>query len=181
MAKVARNIVVDVESDGQCPGKFSMVSFGAVVLEDFTQTFYGQMRPISHEWQPDALAVSGHSREQIETFDDPAQIMLEFDNWLKGLGADSIYFWSDNNGFDWQFINYYFWVYRGYNPFGWSSRNINDLYKGLNGDMYASFKHLRKTKHTHNPLDDAMGNAEALREIQQRYDIRISRSEDWKG
>jgi hypothetical protein len=29
-------------------------------------------------------------------------------------------------------------------------------------DYYASFKALRKTKHTHHPLDDATGNAEAL-------------------
>ena len=25
-----------------------------------------------------------------------------------------------------------------------------------------NFKHLRKTRHTHNPVDDARGNAEAL-------------------
>jgi hypothetical protein len=28
--------------------------------------------------------------------------------------------------------------------------------------MAKSFKHLRKTQHTHDPLDDAIGNAEAL-------------------
>jgi len=34
-------------------------------------------------------------------------------------------------------------------------------------DSRASWKHLRKTKHTHNPVDDAMGNAEALLEMQK--------------
>ena len=29
-------------------------------------------------------------------------------------------------------------------------------------DSFQSFKHLRQTPHTHNPLDDARGNAEAL-------------------
>jgi hypothetical protein len=29
-------------------------------------------------------------------------------------------------------------------------------------DTFQSFKHLRQTPHTHNPLDDAKGNAEAL-------------------
>jgi len=29
-------------------------------------------------------------------------------------------------------------------------------------DTFATFKHLRKTKHTHHPVDDARGNAEAL-------------------
>ena len=28
-----------------------------------------------------------------------------------------------------------------------------------------NFKHLRKTKHTHNPVDDAKGNAEALQSM----------------
>ena len=31
----------------------------------------------------------------------------------------------------------------------------------------AAWKHLRKTKHTHFPVDDAKGNAEALIEIQK--------------
>ena len=28
--------------------------------------------------------------------------------------------------------------------------------------MFFKWKHLRKTKHSHNPVDDAMGNAEVL-------------------
>ena len=32
----------------------------------------------------------------------------------------------------------------------------------MRGNMFDNFKHLRKTKHTHNPLDDARGNAEAM-------------------
>ncbi len=40
--------------------------------------------------------------------------------------------------------------------------------------MFVNFKRLRKTKHTHNPVDDARGNAEALLEIKGRYDLKIS-------
>jgi len=29
-------------------------------------------------------------------------------------------------------------------------------------DFYKNFKHLRKTEHTHDPLDDVRGNVEAL-------------------
>jgi hypothetical protein len=36
------------------------------------------------------------------------------------------------------------------------------------GDMFQSFKHLRRTAHTHDPVDDAMGNAEALMEMKKR-------------
>ncbi|WP_197442953.1 3'-5' exonuclease family protein [Lignipirellula cremea] len=74
---------------------------------------------------------------------------------------------SDNNGFDWQFINWYFHHYIGKNPFGFSSTNLGSLYKGMQKDTFVNFKHLRKTKHTHNPVDDARGNAEALLQMKE--------------
>jgi formamidopyrimidine-DNA glycosylase len=41
-------IIVDVEADGPIPSKYSMVSFGAVVVEaGLSRTFYGQTKPIS--------------------------------------------------------------------------------------------------------------------------------------
>ena len=47
-------IVVDVEADGAIPGKHSMVSFGAVVLDTtLTNTFYGKVRPIAAQWIPE--------------------------------------------------------------------------------------------------------------------------------
>ena len=72
------------------------------------------------------------------------------------------FFVSDNNGFDFAFISWYFWHFTGANPFGHSSTNLGSLYKGLVRDTFQNFKHLRKTTHTHHPLDDAKGNAEAL-------------------
>ena len=50
----------------------------------------------------------------------------------------------------------------GRNPFGYSARRIGDLYCGMNKDMNKTWKHLRKTVHDHNPVNDAKGNAEAL-------------------
>ena len=68
-------IVVGVESDGQIIGDNSMVCFGAVVVEpSLKKTFYGKTRPISNIWVPEALAISGFSREEHETFDDPAEV-----------------------------------------------------------------------------------------------------------
>ena len=157
------SIVVDVESDGQVPGLYSMVCFGAVIVEDpIVRTFYGTTAPISKMWEPQALAVSGFSREEHEAFDDPTVTMQRFADWLEENRKGRLLFFSDNNGYDWQFINYYSHRYLGKNPFGWSSRNINDIWKGMQKDMYSSFKHLRQTKHDHNPVNDAKGNAEAL-------------------
>jgi hypothetical protein len=83
-------------------------------------------------------------------------------------------FISDNNGFDWQFVNWYFHHFVAANPFGHSSTNLGSLYKGLVRDMVASFKHLRKTRHSHHPVDDARGNAEALLRIKDEFGLKIS-------
>lgn len=161
-------VVVDVEADGPIPGEYSMVCFGAVIVEPtLSNTFYGMTKPISENWIPDALAVSGISREQHLRFADPVQTMENFDKWLKAFSDGSPILISDNNGFDAMFIAWYFHKFLGRNPFGWSSRRIGDLYCGLVKDSRARWKHLRKTKHTHHPVDDAVGNAEALLEIQK--------------
>jgi hypothetical protein len=59
------------------------------------------------------------------------------------------------------------------NPFGHSSTNLGSLYKGLVKDTFQSFKHLRRTAHTHHPVDDAKGNAEALIEM-KRMGLKIT-------
>lgn len=156
-------IMVDIESDGPIPHDYSMISFGAVVVDQaLDKTFYGQLKPISDKWIPEALAVSGFSREQTLDFDDPQLVMQRFADWLKQVCGSKPMFFSDNNGFDWQFVNWYFIHFLGHNPFGFSSTNLGSLYKGMQRDMFVNFKHLRKTKHTHHPVDDARGNAEAL-------------------
>lgn len=168
MSNRLKHIVVDVEADGPIPNMYSMVCFGAVVVEEpITRTFYGQTAPISDIWDESALAISGFTREQHDAFPHPSLTMERFKRWLDNLDADKFIFYSDNNGFDWQWINYYFHLYENGNPFGWSSRRIGDLYCGMKGDTRARWKHLRTTKHTHNPVDDARGNAEALLKMKQ--------------
>lgn len=157
------DIIIDVEADGPAPGLYSMVCFGAVVCDGvFDKTFYGETAPITSSYIPDALAVSGFTREQHENFSMPINTMEKFALWLKGLGSDRITMWSDNPAFDWMFINYYLWRYNGCNPMGWSARRIGDVYCGHKGDLRARWKYLRKTTHDHNPVNDAKGNAEAL-------------------
>jgi 3' exoribonuclease, RNase T-like len=167
-------IMVDIESDGPIPGDYSMISFGAVLVnEELDQTFYGQLRPISDRYIPEALAVSGHTREETLGFDDPKEVMLAFQDWIKKVCKDKPVFISDNNGFDWMFICWYFHHFTQANPFGFSSQNLGSLYKGLVKDTFQNFKHLRKTKHTHHPLDDAKGNAEALLEMKKKMGLKF--------
>jgi len=162
-------ISVDVESDGQNQLRRSMVCFGAVVVEpSLSKTFYGKVRPISDFWEPEALAISGFSREEHLTFDEPEKVMSDFADWVNEVSIDRPILISDNNGYDAAWINMYFHEFNnGKNPFGWSSRRIGDLFCGMKFDARASWKKLRTTRHTHNPVDDAMGNAEALLKMQE--------------
>lgn len=164
-------IVVDCEADGPIPHRFSLVSFGAVVLEpSLDRTFYGRCAPISEQWIPEALAVSGISREEHEKYPDSAKTMEKFAAWLSTIKGGRPVFISDNPAFDWQWINYYFHEFHGANPFGFSARRIGDFAAGLERDWYAAskWKSLRQTPHTHNPVDDALGNAEALLTLMER-------------
>lgn len=167
-------VMVDVESDGPCPGKHSMVCFGAVVVRPgLEDTFYGRLKPISEEWIPEALAISGIPREEHEGFPEPAEAMSAFAAWLKETSKGQPRFISDNNGFDWQWINYYFHQFHGENPFGYSSANLGSLYKGLVKDDFTNFKHLRQTTHDHHPVNDAIGNAEALMHMKAEMGLKI--------
>ena len=167
-------VMVDIEADGPIPGDYSMVCFGAVLVrEGLDQTFYARLRPISEKWLPEALSVSGFTRTETLAFDDPKAVMAGFAVWLQQSVKGRPMFVSDNNGFDWQFVNWYFWHFTGANPFGHSSTNLGSLYKGLVRDTHQNFKHLRKTAHTHHPVDDAKGNAEALLEM-KRMGLKIA-------
>jgi hypothetical protein len=163
-------VVVDVEADGPIPAEFSMVCFGAVVLDDLlNKSFYGQTRPISDRFDSETLAISGFSREKHLAFDDPKVVMEKFSAWLDEQCRGRPVFVSDNVAFDWQFINYYFHRFLRHNPFGFSGRRIGDLYAGLVKDASKAteWKKYRVTKHTHNPVDDARGNAEALKKFRE--------------
>jgi hypothetical protein len=169
-------IMVDVEADGPIPGDYSMIAIGAVVVEpSLDRTYYGRLRPITENWVPECIRVAGFTREETLQFGDPKAVMEEFAAWVDSVSRKPMFI-SDNNGYDWQFVNWYFHHFLGRNPFGYSSTNLGSLYKGVVKDMFVNFKHLRKTKHTHHPLDDAQGNAEALLEIKEQHGLKIS----WK-
>lgn len=167
-------IMVDVEADGPIPSDYSMISLGAVIVEPgLERSFYACLKPVSPNWKAEALRVSGFTREETLAFDEPGVVMQRFAAWIRQHASDRPMFISDNNGFDWQFVNWYFHHFTGSNPFGFSSTNLGSLYKGLVRDTRKNFKHLRKTRHTHHPVDDARGNAEALLHMQARMHLLI--------
>jgi len=169
-------IMVDVESDGPCPGLYSMTEVGAILVqEDLANapTFYGQFCPISDNYMQEALDVCKRTRDETLGFPDPREVMTQFEQWLQEHAGDRPMFISDNNGFDYQWVCYYFYKMLGHNPFGHSSTNLGSLYKGLIGNTFKNFKHLRKTRHTHHPVDDARGNAEAMLHMKNEMGLKI--------
>lgn len=167
------HISIDVEANGPCPGIYSMLEIGAVAItEELDRIFYGNLKPVTEFYEQDALnAIGRYSHEETLSFMLPVKTMNIFFDWCQNLllesGHKRLYFISDNAGFDWQFVNYYFHRYIGENPFGYSSISLTSLYKGIDRNMMSSFTHLRKTKHTHHPVDDAKGNAEAFLEMKK--------------
>jgi DNA polymerase III alpha subunit (gram-positive type) len=166
-------IMVDVEATGPCPGLYSMTEFAAMaVTREMDNVFYRGL------WMDDSLPTrvaytEGTTklvkRDRIVYQESPVKVMKDFAEWLGQF--DNVRFMSDNNGFDWQFINYYFHKYYGSNPLGYSSTNLGTLYKGCVKNMRQNFKHLRDTKHTHDPRDDVRGNVEALIKIVDKFSL----------
>lgn len=169
MSKWRQHIVLDVEADGPCPGLYNMISFGLVSVDDPEQAFLGEVAPIIEApGMAEARKVSGVTFRVQKSYAPPEEVMREAQAWLEQLGAGKrLVFWSDNPAFDWQFWNWYCYKFLGQNPAGFSARRIGDLDAGRRGEPLntLAWKKRRETAHTHNPVDDARGNAEALRWI----------------
>lgn len=157
--------LVDVEADGPCPMHGSMIELGIVKFGiGKTPEFYANMRPLVEKYNPEALKAIGRTREETLDWPEPVIAMRDMDKWLAANCTGRPVFVSDNPAFDWQWVNFYCWEYLNKNPFGFSARRIGDFAAGLERHFWArqDWKKLRVTKHTHNPVDDARGNCEAL-------------------
>jgi hypothetical protein len=154
-------IFVDVEATGRSPINGTMTEFGAVDYNT-RQTFHGvlwESRPTA-----DNPAVSVITGKLVTPLD---QVMSDFAHWLETLGKERPIFVSDNPAYDFQWINAAFDASGIENPFGHSARRISDFWAGLqrNWSDTQSWKRFRVTPHDHNPVHDAMGNAEAFEQI----------------
>jgi hypothetical protein len=182
-------ISADVETDGPVPGPFSMLSFGLAVVGRYDgrrferlaprdRTFYRELRPISDQYQDEALAVNGLNREQLlRDGMPPDQAMEEAATWVGSV--------SDGHrpvlvaypvAFDWSFLYWYFEQFaRSGSPFGYSScLDIRTLYQAVTGDVFdrsgksAMPESLRPTEpHTHHALDDAVEQGELFANLMQ--------------
>lgn len=115
-------------------------------------------------------AVEFETRATFRGKDGGLETMRSFARWLDEFHNRPT-FVSDNPAYDWQGINHAFLKHLQRNPFGHTARRIGDFYAGTCGDFNRSsdWKRLRITPHDHDPVNDAMGNAEAFGFILRGY------------
>lgn len=178
---------VDVETDGPIPGRFSMLSFALVYAgafdgkifyqpPEYKTHFYTEMRPIFSEFEVEAMQVNGLDRnELILKGANPYDAMTNAASWVESIvGKAEPVFVAYPLSFDWTWMYWYFVQFSASgSPFGFSKcfdiktamaltlgRTIRSVGKERIPNVLKS-----KSPHTHNALDDAIGQAELFSNI----------------
>ncbi|MBL7499247.1 exonuclease [Frankia sp. CNm7] len=160
-------IAVDVEADGPIPGPYSMLSLGMMVAGRTDLTFYTELRPISADFVPEALAVSGLDRDRLlreaPSAEDAMKAAAHWVDELRPIGRPV--FLAAPAVWDGMFVHWYFLRFLGHSPFGatGSGVDLRSYWMGLTGSDWAgtSKKKIKRTlglagvAHTHHAGDDA--------------------------
>jgi hypothetical protein len=162
MSSYAHLVFVDCEARGTSPVRGTLTEFGAVHY-DSGATFHGRLFAGTPDPDEPAVPVVG---ERLAT---DLEVATSLTAWLaQTVGRQRPVMVSDNIAYDFMWIAGMFDAADLDNPFGHSGRRISDYYAGLTGKFSntQAWKRLRVTPHDHNPVNDAMGNVEAFRRIQ---------------
>ncbi|HVM78746.1 MAG TPA: 3'-5' exoribonuclease [Stellaceae bacterium] len=177
----------DVETDGPIPGPFSMLSFALVYAGSFDgrrfkrpanyeRRIYKELRPISKNFEEEALRVNGLDRARLCSHGEvPQRAMTDTFGWVKsnaGLGTPILVAYPLS--FDWTWLYWYFVRFSEHgSPFDYS--RCFDIKTALAvkaaipisaaGRSKLLPTLLAKHKHTHHALDDAIAQAEIFANV----------------
>lgn len=177
----------DVETDGPIPGPFSMLSFALVYAGSFDgrhferpinymTSFYRELRPISDQFQAEALRVNGLDRNRLVIEGaTPTQAMTEASRWIRTVAgqADPVLV-AYPLSFDWTWLYWYFVRFsEDGSPFGYSRcfdlktalaiKGSTPIAASGRSRLINSLK--SKRVHTHHALDDAIEQAEIFANV----------------
>jgi DNA polymerase III epsilon subunit-like protein len=170
-------ISADIETDGPVPGTYSMLSFGLAAVATYdgetvrrldarAHAAYWELKPVTHKFVPEALAVNGLDRDRLlKTGQPPKQAMKAAAQWVEAIaGNRRAVLVAYPVAFDWLFLHWYFETYSGGSPFGHGNCvDIRSLYVGATGSTFTDSSKRRipadltpQAAHTHHALDDAI-------------------------
>lgn len=178
----------DVETDGPIPGPYSMLSLGICVAglrtatrfevrDPASATHYVEVAPISDQFVPEALAVSGLDRDRlVREGQEPTAAMRALADWVREVAdGHRPVFVAWPLSFDWMFVHWYFerFLGPGSNPFGFSGAiDLKTCYLALSGGRIGDATKRRlpaalrsRRPHTHHALDDAMEQADLAAQL----------------
>jgi hypothetical protein len=177
----------DVETDGPIPGPYSILSFALVFAgsfdgsefkrpENYRTSFYKELRPISTEFQEEALRVNGLDRERLSIYGAvPEDAMNEAFAWIErtaDFGNPVLVAFPLS--FDWTWLYWYFTRFslKG-SPFGHS--RCFDIKTALAIKSRIPISSAARSRlppalaplhrNTHHALDDAIAQAEIFANV----------------
>lgn len=177
----------DVETDGPIPGPYSILSFALVFAgsfdgskfkrpENYRSSFYKELRPISDEFQEEALRVNGLDRTQLSNHGAPPEVaMNEAFAWIKKTaGEGNPVLVAFPLSFDWTWLYWYFTRFSSKgSPFGHSQCFDIKTAVAIKAKMPISLAARARLpdalvpvhRNTHHALDDAIAQAEIFANV----------------
>jgi hypothetical protein len=174
----------DIETDGP---PYSMLSFALVYAgtfdgktfirpENYNKVLYRELKPISQEFETEALLVNGLDRERLKLEGiEPSEAMSEAFEWINenAMGTNPVLV-AYPVSFDWTWLYWYFVRFgqRG-SPFGYSQcfdiktafavKSSSPISSAGRSKMRAGLRSNRV--HTHHAIDDAIEQAEIFANV----------------
>lgn len=177
----------DVETDGSIPGPYSMLSFALVYAGSFDglqfrrpqqldKIFYRELRPISEEFEPEALRVNGLDRARLfVSGESPENAMTQAYDWIAGIAGKSMpVLVAYPLSFDWSWLFWYFTRFcKKGSPFEYS--RCFDVKTALAVKAGVPISEAGRSRipmalksrhqHTHKAIDDAIAQAEIFANV----------------
>jgi hypothetical protein len=177
----------DVETDGAIPGPFSILSFALVFAGSFDgrvfrrphnyeQSIYRELKPISENFDPEALSVNGLDRRRLCLEGEPPEkAMTDACDWVRVVaGPAQPVLVAYPLSFDWSWLYWYFIRFSANgSPFDYS--RCFDIKTALAVKAAIPISEAGRSRinpalrsrhpNTHNAVDDAVAQAEIFANV----------------